>query len=294
MKTTFTKPIPKSYKVGLQILVSIAALVYIVYKIFNTPFTLKNLFPFFKIDTVMIICLLTIFNWLFEVLKWKTVISTTQAIPLKKAAYETFTAYTYGLISPLNSGNYLKKTLFYPKIDPKKIVWFNAAKGIYQMLITLLFGLWGLNHISISYILSTKHLMLLFSFILLLITIFLFFRIKIKKAIDLLSTKVHFQLFMYSIIKYLCFSILIWWLLKIQSHQHLTIYAGVAVIYLLSSLLPVFNLFDFAIKGTVALWILVPLGIDESHILISYFILWLANHALPGCIGAILPIFIRK
>ena len=72
------------------------------------------------------------------------------------------------------------------------------------------------------------------------------------------------------------------------------LYAGICAVYLLSSLLPILNLLDFAIKGSVALFVLYPLGYSEANILIAYFILWICNHASPAIAGSFLQFYHPK
>lgn len=279
----------------LKYVVSCIALFYIAYRIATTTFSASDLYNFLNPITLIFIILLSFGNWTFEILKWKIVIQTFEKISFKKAAYETLVAYTYGLITPFNSGNYFKKILFYSKEHSKKIVFLNLSKGIYQMMTTLIFGSWGvyylIDHIDAKAF-NQQFFLMITSVIG--IIVYLFFRKKINNYIKSIPVKIHIQLFLFSAIKYVFFSFLLMVLLHQSNLNSITLYAGISAIYLLSSLLPILNLLDFAIKGSVALFVLVPLGYTEANILIAYFILWICNHAAPAITGSFLQFYHLK
>lgn len=280
---------------ALKYVVSIAAFVYIGYRVMTIPFTYKDFFNFFNISTLCVISVLTIGNWTFEILKWKTVINTFSLISFKKASYQTLVAYTYGLLTPFNSGNYAKKIFFFPKEDAKKVVFLNLSKGVYQMITTILFGSWGvyilIDEINFSSF-NQQHFLLITGVIGLVAMIL--FRKRLAPLFKMMTLKTHFKLFLYSIVKFVFFSSV---LITLLHQDHLSghkLYAAICSIYLLSSLLPILNILDFAIKGSVALWVLPPLGYDQKNILIAYFILWICNHATPAILGSILQFYNSK
>lgn len=279
----------------LKYVVSITALLYIAYRFYTTSFTSSDIHDFLNITSLLLIIILSIGNWSFEILKWKIVIETFGRITFKKAAYQTLVAYTYGLITPFNSGNYFKKVLFYPKKRRKRIIFLNLSKGIYQMLTTLIFGSWGI-YILIEKIdtraFNQKTFLVITSLIGLIVCFV--FRKKIVHYIKNIPVKTHIQLFLYSVIKFICFSFLLIVLLYQPNLNPIELYAGISAVYLLSSLLPILNILDFAIKGSIALFVLSPLGYSEVNILISYFILWICNHAAPAVTGSLLQFYQLK
>ncbi|MDO3693405.1 hypothetical protein QVZ41_00905 [Wenyingzhuangia sp. chi5] len=279
----------------LKYVVSCIALFYIAYRVSTTTFSASDLYDFLNPVTLIFIILLSLGNWTFEILKWKIVIQTFEKISFKKAAYETLVAYTYGLITPFNSGNYFKKILFYSKEHSKKIVLLNLSKGIYQMMTTIIFGSWGVYYLIDNIdarAFNQQTFLMITSFIGLIV--FIVFRKKIIAYIKSIPVKVHMQLFLFSVIKFIFFSFLLMVLLHHDKLDTIALYAGICAIYLLSSLLPILNILDFAIKGSVALFVLVPLGYSEAHVLIAYFILWICNHAAPAITGSFLQFYHLK
>lgn len=279
----------------LKYIVSFAALFYVGYRLINTPFTLQDLSKILTLSTFLVVFLLTACNWCFEILKWQVVVNTFSKVSFKKATYQTFVAYTYGMLTPFNTGNYAKKIFFFPKKHSKRIVFLNLAKGMYQMLVTVIFGSWGV-HLLIDKIdtkaFNQKHFLIITAIIGL--AVGLFFRKKIQNLIQSISLKTHLLLFTYSVVKFICFSLILVFLLYKQELNCTELYAGICAIYLLSSLLPILNILDFAIKGSVALWVLVPIGYSESQILIAYFILWICNYAGPAILGSTLQLYATK
>ncbi|MGY5352609.1 hypothetical protein ACXGQW_08605 [Wenyingzhuangia sp. IMCC45533] len=271
--------------------ISIIALVFIGYKLFSTEFTLTDFSEIINPTTIVITLVLAVGNWTFEILKWQLVVNTFSSISFKTASFQTLVSYTYGMLTPFNSGNYLKKVFFFSKKHSKSVVFLNVMKGIYQMLVTVIFGLWGiyviLDKIDTKILDKQKYVVAIgLGFL----VISIFFRKKIMFYLKKLTLSVHLELFIYSAIKFLFFSAILIVLFYEKNIDLVNLYAGICTVYLLSSLLPILNILDFAIKGSMALIILKPLGIDEASILISYFVLWILNHALPATVGSLLQL----
>ncbi len=279
-------------KSALKYTVSLLALAYVTHNIYKTPFSIEQLQSILTLNNLWILCVLTLINWFFECLKWKVVINTFTKLSFRQAAFQTLVAYTYGMITPLNSGNYAKKVFYYPKRHRKRIVFLNVAKGAYQMLVTLIFGGWGLYVLidEIDFKIANKQILTLVFMAIILIIAFIY-RQKIHTLIKSLSLKTHVQLFLYSFAKFICFSLILIVLLQQPHLSSLKLYAGICCVYVISAFLPILNILDFAIKGSVALWLLIPLGYAQQNILIAYFILWICNHALPAITGSLLQFF---
>lgn len=276
----------------LKYLVSLIALGYVGYRLYHTPFSISEIKAHISLPILGVCFVLALGNWFFEFLKWKLVINTFSPISFFTAANQTLVAFAYGLLTPLNSGSYLKKIFYYPKKFHKRVVLLNIYKGLYQMLTTVIFGVWGIyiliHIVDFSFFDQQKFVL---SVGIIVTVLALIFRKKLIQYLTAISLRVHLKLFLYSMIKYLCFSSIIFLLLKKPEVNNIALYAGIGVIYLLSSLLPVFNILDFAIKGSLALFTLGPLGFTELEILICYFILWVYNHALPAIAGSIIQFY---
>ena len=55
--------------------------------------------------------------------------------------------------------------------------------------------------------------------------------------------------------------------------------------YLFASIIPTLALFDWLIKGSIAVWLFGFVGVNEIAIISITTIMWLLNVALPGIVG---------
>ena len=62
--------------------------------------------------------------------------------------------------------------------------------------------------------------------------------------------------------------------------------ATIASVYFLASSLPSFQFFDFAVKGSVAVFLFGKLGVNESIVVSITFLMWLFNLVIPVVIGS--------
>jgi hypothetical protein len=61
--------------------------------------------------------------------------------------------------------------------------------------------------------------------------------------------------------------------------------SAIAAMYFVSSSLPAFQFLDFAVKGSVAVFFMGKLGINEWIVVLIAAIMWFLNVVLPVCIG---------
>jgi hypothetical protein len=67
---------------------------------------------------------------------------------------------------------------------------------------------------------------------------------------------------------------------------YITLISTIAVVYFLASSLPSFQMFDFAVKGSVALFFFGKHDINEWIILFVSTLMWFLNVVLPVLIGS--------
>jgi len=248
----------------------------------------------FKASTLIFLSILSFFNWLFEILKWKSLANTLQKTTFKAALKQSLSAHTVAISTPNKIGEYGAKILFFRKKFHKRIVVLNFIGNSYQMFTTVIFGAFGLfiflqkfntityktNYILLICFLSGLVFLLVFKKKLLLKRVYNFFKN--------IPTTVHFKVALYATIRYLIFSHQFYFLLRIFDipFSYTTLIPIVFSTYLIASSIPGFSLFDFAIKGSVALWLFGFLGINEIAITSIIFTLWIFNFAIPALIGS--------
>src|SRR5690606_26745128 len=111
----------------------------------------------FSFKTVLFLFLLTLFNWFFEILKWKILVSTVTTISFKESMEQSLGALTASLLTPNRIGEYGAKALYYTPSSRKKIMLLNLVGNMLQMATTILFGVIGIVLLSKTQVLPINY-----------------------------------------------------------------------------------------------------------------------------------------
>ena len=243
------------------------------------------------------ILLLSILNRYFEIMKWQNLARVIQPISTGEATKQVLAALTAGIFTPNGVGEYAGKALYYPKSETKKVVFLNLICNGIQMVLTVIFGFFGLLYFNAKYtILTTKTVAILFGIFLLLIAVVFFLKkIKIKgfsieklfHKINDIPKPVHQKNIALGILRYLVFSHQYYFLFLAFDVDlpYFTLIATIAVVYFLASSLPTFQFLDFAVKGSVAIYFFGILGVNEWIVVFISTLMWFLNVVLPVIIG---------
>ncbi len=249
-----------------------------------------------------VVFLLSVLNWFFEILKWKTLVKSVSTISIKEAFVQSLSAHTSALITPNRIGEYGIKVLYFTKNLRKKILLLNFINHFLQMSVTVLFGFIGLlylfNMYNISFpVFRFRKIAFIFSLLLLVVLggkksipkkIRGFYWNKILLFIKQMDTFILIKSFLLSCFRYFIFSTQ-FYLLLVMFEGDLDYFQIVPLlysVYLLASIIPSFPVFDWAIKGSVSIYILNFAGINDVSIILATLIMWLLNFALPALIGS--------
>ena len=292
-------------KIGLVV----AAFYFIYAKLFhnsdlNFDEFIQNLMNFSSIsaNTILILLLLSIFNWFFEILKWQTLVDCITEISFNDAAIQTLGALTASLLTPNRIGDYGAKAMYYQALQRKKIVLLNLIGNSAQMAVTTIFGTFGLAYFALRFQPELNYNGLLIGFGVLGFTAtFLIWILKtdglkkqkksLYKQLDFLkdiSKNSIFKIFLFSLVRYLIFSFQFYYLLYLFGIE-MNYFEAMTVIssmYLLSSVIPSIFIFDVIIKGGVAIYLFGLIGVPESIILSIVTLMWILNFVLPSVIGS--------
>jgi len=243
------------------------------------------------------ILLLSILNRYFEILKWQNLARVIQPISTGEATKQVLAALTAGIFTPNGVGEYAGKALYYPKSETKKVVFLNLICNGIQMVLTVIFGFFGLLYFNAKYtIITTKTVAILFGIFLLLIAVVFFLKkIKIKgfsieklfHKINDIPKPVHQKNIFLGILRYLVFSHQYYFLFLAFDVDlpYFTLIATIAVVYFSASSLPTFQFLDFAVKGSVAIYFFGILGVNEWIVVFISTLMWFLNVVLPVIIG---------
>ena len=252
--------------------------------------------------SIFILFLLSFLNWFFEILKWKTLVTSIKNISVLEATKQSLGSLTASLFTPNRIGEYGAKVLYFLKNERKKVLLLNLISNVSQMLITILFGLCGLIFLLLNFevdlpILKSRRL--IYYLAILVIGVFSgrfffskkirgFYLAKIITFIKKLTGIIVFKTLVFSVIRYLIFSHQFYFLLKIFGVEvdYFTLILLIFAMYLIASAIPSLPMFDWLIKGSVAVFVFGLIPINELVVVSITTIMWLLNFALPSVVGS--------
>ena len=259
----------------------------------NGVFSLKNAF---------ILCMLTILNWYFEILKWLNAVSHIKKHTFLEAMEQSLASLTTSLFTPNRIGEYGAKAMYFSKENRYQVLLLNLWNNVNQMLPTTFFGIIGLSFLIIHFDLNIGYtnlwwlaisIGLIFAGLLLArksnkFQVKGFSLNKIYYYIKSVSIKSHLNIFLYSQIRYLLFSFQFYFLLTIFGVEisYFKAMMGIASMYFIASIIPSVVMFEMVIKGSVAVFLFSYLNVSEYIVLCAVGTMWIFNFALPSIIGS--------
>lgn len=247
-----------------------------------------------KLWTLILVLFFTDANWILEIFKWKTLVSTIKKTSFIKAYEQCLASQTVSIITPNRIGEYGAKALYFEKEKRKKIVFLNLIGNLTQLIITIVFGLIGMVYIF-SYFNLPSVLLNFQNTLIILVIIFLilFFRKKLKlpklfKYFKTINPKIIYKTLCYSFLRYVVFSHQFYFLLILFEIEatYLSVMNLLFCMYFLASTIPSLSIFDWAIKGSLAVWLFSYVQVNELTILTITTLMWLLNVVFPAIIGS--------
>jgi hypothetical protein len=252
----------------------------------------------YSLGGIVFLLLLSVLNRFFEILKWQNLVSYLHKISILEATKQVLGALTAGLFTPNGVGEYAGKALFFEKSKAKKIIFLNLICNGIQMILSIVFGIFGLLYFNVNYnIITSKTVLILFGICFLLFGIlFSSKKINIKGySIEKMIHKtneipkaIHQKNIFLAVCRYLVFSHQYYFLFLAFDVDlpYLTMMATIASVYFLASSLPTFQFLDFAVKGSVAVYFFGILGVNEWIVVFISTLMWFLNVVLPVIIGS--------
>tara|TARA_R110001632_G_scaffold42605_4_gene107885 strand:+ start:7762 stop:8571 length:810 start_codon:yes stop_codon:yes gene_type:complete len=257
-----------------------------------------NEFDVFSIKNITFLSFLTIINWVLEIAKWKVLTKKVKNISWFEATKQSLASLTFSLITPNRIGEYGAKALYFKKEKRKEILLLNFTGNFYQLISTIIFGLVGIlyliDYFSFSFI-TLKNTSILFAGIGVSFLLIHFLQKKfeqvgrwITKVKDALKLKNNMPVLFLSLLRYLVFSHQFYFLIRIFTIDisYWNAMAGIASMYLIASLIPMLSIFDFVLKGSVAIFVFSFFEINPMLILSITTSMWVFNFAFPAIIGS--------
>lgn len=251
-----------------------------------------------SVSGILFILSLSFLNRYFEILKWQNLAQHIHKISVSESTKQVLAALTAGLFTPNGVGEYAGKALFFSKSNTKKVIFLNLICNGIQMVLTVIFGIFGLLYFNAQFnVITPKTILILFG---ILIAVFaLLFSIKkltikgysIEKLIHKMNEipkTIHQRNILLGICRYLVFSHQYYFLFLAfdVNLPYLTLITAISSVYFLASSLPTFQFLDFAVKGSVAIYFFGILGVNEWIVIFISTLMWFLNVVIPVVIGS--------
>lgn len=243
---------------------------------------------------------LSLLNRFFEILKWQNLVSFIKKISLFEATNQVLSALTAGLFTPNGIGEYAGKALFFEKNQTKNVIFLNLICNGVQVLVSLFFGIIGLFYLGYFkwdlILIATIIGVLSLGFTLKKFDIKGYSIEKIIQKLNGIPKKIHQKNFYLAVCRYLVFSHQYYFLFLAFDVQlpYFTLMAAISSVYFLASSLPTFQFFDFAVKGSVALFFFGILGVNEWVVIFISTIFWFLNLVIPAIIGSYFVLVFKR
>lgn len=288
----------KQFLIVVTKLLIVSGALYFVYQQLanNDQLDWKQFYVLFKknlsVSGIVPILFLSFLNRYFEIIKWQNLISSFKKISINEATKQVLGSMTTGIFTPNGIGEYAGKSLFFEKVKIKKIIFLNLVCNGIQMILTVLFGTIGLWVLGFEFwvlsILVFFIFLILFSFLLKEIKINGYSLEKLKHKINEIPKSIHQKNILLGLGRYLIFSHQYFFLYKAfdVNLPYFTLMATIACVYFLASSLPNFQFFDFAVKGSIAVFFFGNLGVNEWIVVFITTLIWFLNVVIPVVIGS--------
>ncbi|MEZ4910586.1 MAG: hypothetical protein R2774_06960 [Saprospiraceae bacterium] len=253
-------------------------------------------------------------NWLLEATKWKWLFSTINPVTLKSSMITVLVGNTFGVVTPARIGEYGGRIIT-SNIDHKLgtvLATFigSLTQNIWNILNGVLFSYLYINSLlDVTYI-NSQVLFIGIVFQLIVMTGLLYYLPNIIKMIidskyfnnvfkanlqtenfSMLETRMINKVLGISLIRFCVYGfqyVLILLAFGATSDTYLSLLAGISIIYMIQTILPVPSLLSVITRGEIALLIWTKFGLTMPQALLSSYSIWLINLIFPAIIGAIL------
>jgi len=241
---------------------------------------------------------LTFSNRFVEILKWQNLSSLIQPVTVGQATKQVLSALTLGIFTPNGIGEYAGKALYFDKKDTSRVIFLNMVCNGIQVIYAIVFGLLGLTLLNYKHqFIPSYYLWILYGIALtILLFVFSLRHISIKgysintvfQLLREIPKKTHRKNMVLALLRYASFThqyVILYYLFEVDI-PYFELLCAVSAIYLLASSLPNFQFLEFAVKGSIALFIFTALDVNQWVVALVATLIWLLNIVLPISIGS--------
>ena len=241
---------------------------------------------------------LTFSNRFVEILKWQSLSSLIKPVSVGQAAKQVLSALTLGIFTPNGIGEYAGKALYFEKKDAPRVIFLNMVCNGVQVIYAIVFGLIGLTILNQFHeIIPNTYLYIVYAVIAVVFTLLFSIRnfaikgYSIQTILNLLNEipkKKHRKNLFLALLRYASFThqyVILYYLFGVDI-PYFELLCAVSAIYLMASSLPNFQFLEFAVKGSIAMFIFTALDVNQWVVALVATLIWLLNIVLPISIGS--------
>ncbi len=247
-------------------------------------------------------------NWGIEGYKWMLITSQIQKINYATATKSVYAGICVGNLAPGRATEFLAKIHFFKPENRISITVLHFVNGMFQLSITVLFGLLALLLRSnasadndellktVSIILST---VVMLGFVLALFNInklmnWLYKRFSKNSSAEAVHISwgngLLVKLFFFSFVRYMVFSlqfVLLMHIFNVQAN-YVYLFTGIYIYFLFTTIIPMFSIIEAAVRTAIALVVFSDLGLSNASLAVVAILLWLINIVFPSIVGYII------
>lgn len=295
----------------IKIAIGLASFYFIYYRLqgeFTPEKTQAVTSAFSNLNSYMLLLACIIFipiNWGIESYKWQLITEPIEEVSFITASKSVYTGLCVGNLAPGRATEFLAKILFFKPNNRPTITLLHFANGMFQLAVTILFGLISI-FVFYQEKISDENSAALWIGILcmLLLSVFTFFILKFQSIQKWIvkkfersygqhalpykfNSKIISKLLVLSVLRYFVFTFQFILVIKLFYKDALSteMIAGICIYFLLTTVLPMISVVEAAIRSAIALMIFSGSDISEIAIVLTAVILWILNIVVPSIIG---------
>ena len=260
---------------------------------------------------IFIVVLMMFINWILESLKWKFMIRKIEAISFFTSFRAIFSGITVSSFTPNRIGEYGGRVFCLEKSDRIQAVFITILCSMAQLLTTIIFGSFAFFILHEQFledqyfIVEISRFSLLVLFVLNILFVLAYFNVAFLinflwkfsffnflrqyiNVISLFNFKDLLVTFLYSVFRYLVFSIQFLILLHVFNVD-ISFYdaiLSVMLVFFFITLTPTITIAEIGVRGSMALLVFLKFSTNVIGILSSTFLLWIINLIIPAIIGS--------
>ena len=260
---------------------------------------------------IFIVVLMMFINWMLESLKWKFMIRKIEAISFFTSFRAIFSGITVSSFTPNRIGEYGGRVFCLEKSDRIQAVFITILCSMAQLLTTIIFGSFAFFILHEQFledqyfIIEISRFSLLVLFVLNILFVLAYFNVAFLinflwkfsffnflrqyiNVISLFNFKDLLVTFLYSVFRYLVFSVQFLILLHVFNVD-ISLYdaiLSVMLVFFFITLTPTITIAEIGVRGSMALLVFLKFSTNVIGILSSTFLLWIINLIIPAIIGS--------